>query len=90
MVKLVFSDDFTGLGTEANPLSAPVMYLSNIFTGTGLTPISGIGIDLLKLIPIKTPVSQKSVGVKGEICRDINYLYLCTSTNNWARVALKW
>jgi hypothetical protein len=37
--------------------------------------------------PITTKTST-STGVAGQICWDTNYIYICTATNTWKRVAL--
>ena len=34
------------------------------------------------------PATQTSTGVTGEIARSSTYLYICTSTNHWKRIAL--
>lgn len=36
----------------------------------------------------RTVAPYTSAGLKGEICWDINYLYICISTNNWRRIAI--
>jgi hypothetical protein len=35
-----------------------------------------------------TPTTSSSVGTKGQISYDSNYIYVCVDTNTWARVAL--
>jgi len=35
-----------------------------------------------------TPASATATGVKGTICHDTNYIYVCTATNTWKRVAI--
>ena len=37
--------------------------------------------------PLTTKTST-SAGTAGQVCYDANYIYICTSTNNWKRVAL--
>ena len=36
----------------------------------------------------KTPGTATASGAQGEICWDATYLYVCTATNTWRRVAL--
>ena len=36
----------------------------------------------------KTPASAGATGVKGDIAHDTNYIYVCTATNTWKRVAI--
>lgn len=40
------------------------------------------------LIPSKTPSSASDTGTTGEFCWDSSYIYICTSTNSWTRVAI--
>ena len=40
------------------------------------------------IIPTHTPASASATGIAGEIAWDANYLYVCTATNTWKRVAL--
>lgn len=38
-----------------------------------------------------TPANSSANGVAGNIAFDSNYLYICTSNNNWSRVSItKW
>jgi hypothetical protein len=37
--------------------------------------------------PLTTQTST-SPGTAGQICWDANYIYICTATNTWKRVAL--
>ena len=39
-------------------------------------------------IPTHTPASQGAAGVVGQLCYDADYLYVCTATNHWERVAI--
>lgn len=58
------------------------------------TPVlsDGVGIDvngkLLRLRTSKTPSSASDTGNAGEICWDSSYIYVCTATNTWKRVAI--
>ncbi len=36
----------------------------------------------------RTPASATAAGNQGEICWDANYIYICTATNTWKRVAI--
>lgn len=36
----------------------------------------------------KTPASAGDTGVKGEIAWDSSYIYVCTATDTWKRVAI--
>lgn len=37
---------------------------------------------------LRTPASATATGVQGEFCFDANYIYVCTATNTWKRVAV--
>lgn len=43
--------------------------------------------DLIRLRTAKTPASASATGTTGWICWDASYLYICTGTNTWRRVA---
>jgi hypothetical protein len=60
---------------------------------TGAPAISdGVGIDvtgkILRLRTSKTPASAAATGNAGEICWDTGFLYVCTASNAWERVAI--
>ena len=40
------------------------------------------------IIPTHTPASASAAGTAGEIAWDSSYLYVCTASNTWKRVAL--
>jgi len=42
----------------------------------------------LKISSTYTPSSATAQGTKGTICWDTSYLYICTATNTWKRIAL--
>lgn len=46
-----------------------------------------IGSDTLRITTEKTPASASATGTKGDMCWDANYLYICTATNTWRRIA---
>lgn len=62
------------------------------------TPIALYGIDFSALTlaaggapfvaPFKTPASSSDTGKAGSICWDTGFIYICTATNTWKRVAL--
>lgn len=43
--------------------------------------------DTLTLSTAKTPSSATATGTTGMICWDASYMYICTGTNTWRRVA---
>ena len=49
--------------------------------------------DLGKLAFVETvmvpvPASATAAGIQGQIAQDGSYLYVCTATNTWKRVAI--
>lgn len=53
---------------------------------------SAAGVDVtgstLRLRTARTPASAAAAGNAGEICWDTGFLYVCTATNTWERVAI--
>ena len=43
--------------------------------------------DMFRLMTAKTPATSGATGNAGEFCWDTTYLYCCTATNTWKRVA---
>jgi hypothetical protein len=53
-------------------------------TATSVGIISG---DRVRVVNSKTPASSSDTGTAGDICWDSSYIYICTATNTWRRVA---
>jgi hypothetical protein len=53
-------------------------------TATSVGIISG---DRLRVVNSKTPANSSDTGTAGDICWDASYLYVCTATNTWRRIA---
>lgn len=93
------SNDLEGLfGTESlHPLS---LYINNTRKATldvnghfGIgtfvpTAFLDINSDVLRLRTAKTPASAGAAGNQGDIAWDANFIYICTATNTWKRVAI--
>lgn len=47
-----------------------------------------INSDILRLRTAKTPASAGAAGNAGDICWDASYIYVCTASNTWERVAI--
>ncbi len=67
--------------------------LELIVDGTTRLSISTAGVptfttDQLRLSAFKTPSSASDTGVAGTFCYDTNFIYICTATNTWKRVAI--
>ncbi len=44
--------------------------------------------DALTIATQKTPASAAATGTKGDIVHDTGFVYICTATNTWKRVAI--
>jgi len=44
--------------------------------------------DKIRVRTAKTPASAAATGNAGDICWDASYIYVCTATNTWKRVAI--
>ena len=55
--------------------------------GTNFVTVAG---DVLVIANDKTPASAGATGTAGMIAWDTSYLYVCTATNTWKRIALAW
>ena len=64
--------------------------IQNVVNGTAVTSVSSTGLAVTGDISVstKTPASAAAAGVAGTITWDANYLYVCTATNTWKRVAI--
>ena len=56
-------------------------------TSAGNISVTG---STLKLATSRTIATSSDTGIPGEICWDTSYLYICTASNIWTRVALTW
>jgi hypothetical protein len=72
--------------------SATRLYIGdNGFIGIGtITPTNILDIvtNNPRIRTARTPASATASGNQGEICWDANYIYVCTATNTWKRVAI--
>jgi hypothetical protein len=59
-------------------------------TLTSMAAITAANVTLgsRPIIPTHTPASASATGTAGEVAWDASYLYVCTATNTWKRVAL--
>jgi hypothetical protein len=53
-------------------------------SGTAVTLASGVAL----VLPSTTPASASATGVAGTITWDSSYIYVCTATDTWRRVAI--
>jgi len=53
--------------------------------GGGTTTFSA---NQIAISTSQTPASATATGTTGTICWDASYIYVCTATNTWKRVAI--
>ena len=71
-------------GTEKMRLTAA----GNLGIGTASpTALLDVNADTMRLRTARTPASATAAGNAGDICWDSSYLYICTATNTWRRIA---
>jgi hypothetical protein len=73
-----------GYSTTSNTANAGVKR-----GGSGGIAVSDIisNSDTFRLTTARTPASASASGNTGEVCWDASYLYICTATNTWRRIA---
>ena len=60
----------------------------NLGIGTASpTALLDVNADTMRLRTARTPASATAAGNAGDICWDASYLYICTATNTWRRIA---
>ena len=66
------------------------LYIQKILDGK--IPLLGLDINAnkIRIRTSKTPANANDTGSAGEICWDSSFLYICTATNTWTRIALSW
>jgi hypothetical protein len=60
---------------------------SGINTGTILST-GTVAASFLATDPSGAPLSASAAGILGQIVADANYIYVCTATDTWKRVAI--
>lgn len=60
----------------------------NVGVGTNSpTALLDVNSNTMRLRTARTPASATAAGNAGDICWDASYLYICTATNTWRRIA---
>ncbi len=52
------------------------------------TGVFDVADNKIRVRTAKTPSSASATGNQGEVCWDSSYIYICTATNTWKRVAI--
>jgi len=64
---------------------------TNSRVGIGTTsPTAALDVnsDTVRVRTARTPASATATGNAGDICWDVNYIYVCTATNTWKRTPI--
>ena len=73
--------------TEDGKLDLKVQSAGTLTSMAAITA-ANITLGARPIIPTHTPASATATGTAGEIAWDANYIYICTATNTWKRVAI--
>ena len=79
----------TGLYASSSTGFAAIFMGGNVGIGT-TSPTAWLDLnsDIIRLRTAKTPASASATGNAGDICWDADYIYVCTATDTWKRVAI--
>ena len=73
---------------EAVVLAALAAASSSVGIGTAsATAALDVNGNTFRLRTNRTPATSSASGNAGDICWDASYLYICTATNTWRRIA---
>ena len=62
--------------------------IAGTLTSAAAITSANVTLGVRPVLPTHTPASATATGVAGEIAWDANYIYVCTATNTWKRVAI--
>jgi hypothetical protein len=82
----IITSGTSGNITGANIISAQTVSATGNITGANAT-VNNITVNSILSSPLQTKASTDT-GTAGQVCWDANYIYVCTATNTWKRVAL--
>ena len=76
-------------GTTFTPVLTVVPTTARVGVGNVTAPTAPLDVngDTLRLRTARTPASATAAGNQGDFAWDSSYLFICTSTNTWRRVA---
>ena len=73
--------------TEDGKLDLQVQSAGTLTSMAAITA-ANVTLGARPIIPTLTPASATATGTAGEVAWDANYIYVCTATNTWKRVAI--
>ncbi len=78
----------TNVGNDSGNITITTGVNGNISiapNGSGKVVLST---DVVNISETKTPASASATGTAGDVCWDADYIYVCTATDTWKRVAI--
>jgi len=84
--RLAFKTTADGANSTTERMRITSAGLVGIAT-TAPTATLDVNANTLRLRTARTPASASATGNAGDICWDSSYLYVCTATNTWRRIA---
>jgi hypothetical protein len=83
---------FLGYHSGKNETGSNKLYIENSDSATPLIygefDTNNVKINGDLQLTTKTPASASDTGITGTITWDADYIYICTATNTWKRVAI--
>ena len=72
---------------EDGKIDLKVMAAGTLTSQAAITS-ANVTLGVRPVLPTHTPASATATGTAGEVAWDANYIYICTATNTWKRVAI--
>ena len=72
---------------EDGKIDLKVMTAGTLTSQAAITS-ANVTLGVRPILPTHTPASASATGTAGEVAWDANYIYICTATNTWKRVAI--
>lgn len=72
---------------EDGKIDLKVMTAGTLTSQAAITS-ANVTLGVRPVLPTHTPASATATGTAGEVAWDANYIYICTATNTWKRVAI--
>ena len=70
------------------PTSSDLVILSDVGTSGKPTKTATVGSITGVISDVTAPATAASTGTTGQVAVDTGYIYVCTATNTWKRVAV--
>ena len=70
------------------PTSSDLVIITDVSATSKPTKSATIASIVGTISDVTAPVTASSPGVTGQVATDTGYIYVCTATNTWKRVAI--